>query len=123
MVSIDERIKAELEKDDGELAGQLSDTRGINDMVWDAYRTGPRRWLTLIGITMFALTGVLIYLIVKFVGAGDAHDAVFWGVWMVMTLMTILGMELWSWMQVNRVATMREIRMIALALKREQEND
>lgn len=123
MVSIDERIKAELEKDDAEMRATTEDAKGLNDMVWDAYRSGPRKWLTLAGIAMFALTGVLIYLLVQFVGAETATGKLDWGVWSILTFMVIIGLELWSWMQVNRVATMREIRTMALMLKQDRDTD
>lgn len=117
MASIDERIKAELENSEGDFATEFTDTKGLNDMVWDAYKSGPRRWLTFTGVAMCLLSVVLVYLLVKFVGADVAVDKVYWGVWSVLTLMVILGLELWSWMQVNRFATMREIKQMEASIR------
>lgn len=123
MPSIDDRIKAELEKDDSLLADTISDSKGLNDMVWDAYRSGPKGWLTFMGISMVGLTGILIYLLVKFTGAADIDGKITYGLWAILTAMLLIGMELWSWMQVNRFATMREIKQMELGIRELLEKD
>lgn len=118
MTSIDERIKQELESEETALDMDFADSKGLNDMVWDAYRAGPKRWMTLVGVIMVLLTGVLIYLLYRFVQAEVVLDKVEWGVWSVIAIITIIALELWSWMQVNRVSTMREIKQMELSIRR-----
>jgi hypothetical protein len=117
MPSIDERIREELEKDDSELASSIADSKGLNAMVWDAYRSGPRGWLTVMGVLMAAFTGVLIYLLVKFTGTDVVADKITYALWAILTAILVVGMELWSWMQVNRFSTMREIKQMEISIK------
>jgi hypothetical protein len=123
MPSIDDRIKAELEKDDSLLKDTIGDSQGLNDMVWEAYKSGPRTWLTIMGVGMAVLTVVLIYLLVKFTGATDIADKLTYGLWAILSALLVIGMELWSWMQVNRFSTMREIKQMELAILSKLEKD
>ena len=123
MPSIDERIKAELEKDDKQLAESISDSKGLNAMVWDAYRSGPRGWLTIVGVLMAVFTGVLIYLLVKFTGSDDIADKLTYGLWAILSAIMVIGLELWSWMQVNRFSTMKEIKQMEFSIKRMLEKE
>mgnify|MGYP000462158838 CR=1 FL=1 len=118
MVSIDERIKAELERDSARLDEIFTDTGGLNTMVWDAFRGGLRGWMWAVATVTVLLFVLLAFLLYQFVMADTVIDKISWGVWSIVTLMSAMGFELWSWMQINRVATRREIKQMELALRK-----
>jgi len=117
MASIDERIKAELERDSERLDKILADNSALNSMVWDAFKGGLRGWMWVVATTTTVLGILLIYLIYKFVGAETVMSQINWGVWSILTCIAVVGFELWSWMQINRVATRREIKKMELAFR------
>lgn len=118
MPSIDERIKAELERDEAQMDTALGDSKGLNDMVWDAFRAGPRRWLVVVASLTAVFSLVLIYLLVKFSYADTVADQIFWGVWSILAAIAVITFELWSWMQINRVSLRREIKQLELGVQR-----
>jgi Na+/melibiose symporter-like transporter len=117
MPSIDERIKAELERDNMRLDEALTDNTGLNAMVWDAFRGGLRGWMWVVAITTGLLAVLLVYLLVQFAGSVTVAEQISWGVWSILTGVAVVGFELWCWMQINRVATRREIKQMELSLK------
>jgi len=118
MASIDERIKAELERDNEALDSVLDDTDHLDAMVMRAFSSGIKRWLWPIFIITGLLTAALIVLLVKFTGAATVPDQIYWGVWAILAGITVVCFELWAWMQINRIAIRREIKLLELAVRK-----
>lgn len=117
MNSIDERIKRELEAESLDVDQIIGETGDLNEMFIAALKgsTGGVMKLVLGIITVVAV--VLAYCIWQFVVATDVSGQVFWGVWSVLAGVTMIGFEIWAWMEINRSSTMRAITRLELAIR------
>jgi len=119
MASIDERIKAELEQGDNALGALLAnDNDDMQSMVMQAFSGGIKRWLWPMAVITLALFIALVFLLVKFTGAATVTDQILWGVWAILSGITVVCFELWAWMQINRISTRHEIKLLELAVRK-----
>jgi len=117
MNSIDERIKRELEAESLDVDQIIGETGDVNQMFRDALRgsTGGTVKIVIGLATSFFL--VAVYCVWEFLGAASVQDQVFWGVWSVLSGVTVISFELWAWMEINRASTMRGITRLELAIR------
>ena len=113
MTSIDERIKRELESDPSLITG----AEPVSDMVLDAFKGRIGRYMVFAVLMAMALTAVFIWTVVELYTAETTKDAIIWGMWAVVSGFTVLFFELWSWMQINRVALKRDIKELELTIR------
>ncbi len=118
MASIDERIRRELQEEIEVLASETSDGAVLPTLVSQAFK-GPLRKLIPIALT-FAVTfaGLLVWSIVEFVIATELLVAFKWGVWAVLSALGLVLIELFTWMQINRVSTRREIKLLEVSVRK-----
>jgi len=122
MVSIDERIKRELEETNAELADVMDDKALMSDMVTDAFKGSVGRMMIVALSISILLTVVFVWSVVEFVTADTIQDSIFWAVWTILSAVVVMVFELWAWMQINRVSLRREIKQIELSLRHAIEN-
>lgn len=117
MNSIDERIKRELEAESLDIDKIIGETGDLNEMFRATLKgsTGTEVKVVL-AITMLALAG-LVTCIWQFWTASNISDQIFWGVWSLLAGVTMIGFEIWAWMEINRASTMRAITRLELAIR------
>ncbi len=117
MSSIDERIKRELEAESLDIYKIIGETGDLTEMFHATLKgsTGTEVKIVL-GITMLALVG-LVACIWQFWTATDISGQIFWGVWSLLSGITMLSFEIWAWMEINRASTMRAITRLELAIR------
>lgn len=116
MNNIDDLIKHELEKETSEVDELLAREGGLPDMVAAAFKGSLRRWVWLMGFVTLVFTGLLVWTGYEFYMATTVDDRVFWGVWFIVNLVVQSSLKKWSWMEMNRASTMREIKRLELAI-------
>lgn len=117
MNSIDERIKRELEAESLEVDKIVGETGDINEMFRAALK-GSTGGVVKLVIALATVTGLIVaYCLWQFVGAADVSDQIFWGVWSILSGVTMIGFEIWAWMEINRSATQRAIARLELAIR------
>lgn len=116
MTSIDERIKAELEREGAELDAVITDDT-MPSMIAMAYKGSMRRWMWFVSTVTTVLGVVAVWLLFKFTGATGVEDRLYWGVWAILAVIVMLAFEMWAWMQVGRVAMKRDIQQLQLDMR------
>lgn len=116
MNDIDDLIKKELEKETSEVDELLSREGGMPDMVAAAFKGSMRRWVWLMGVVTLVFTVLLVWCGYEFYIATTVDDRVYWGVWFIVSLTVQAALKKWSWMEMNRASTMREIKRLELAI-------
>lgn len=114
MTTIDERIKTALEQDTKELDTLLANEGGLPDMISTSFKGGMRRWMVLVWIVTFIVTVLMFWCIYNFVMAGE--DNIFWGFCSLGLMMMQIALKQWTWLEMNRATTMREIKRLELVI-------
>lgn len=117
MNSIDERIKRELEAESLDVDKIVGENGDINEM-FQAALQGSTGGVVKIVIGLATLTGLVVaFCLWQFVGAEAVSDQIFWAVWSILSGVTMIGFEIWAWMEINRAATQRAITRLELAIR------
>ena len=116
MTSIDERIKRELEREGSELESRFPD-ESIPSLVSASFKGAMRSWMWFVGGCTTVLGAVTVWTGVEFVSATGLEDKLVWGVWLLLAIILTSFFEMWCWMQVNRLATKREIERLDIVIR------
>ncbi|MEX0297832.1 MAG: DUF6768 family protein [Kordiimonas sp.] len=116
MNDIDDLIKRELEKETSEIDELMVREGGLPDMVSAAFKGSMRRWVWLMSVVTLVFTALLVWCGYEFYIAQSVDDRVFWGVWFIVTAIVQTSLKKWSWMEMNRSSTMREVKRLELAI-------
>lgn len=116
MSDIDNRIKAELEKDTAAIDALLAEDGGMPDMVAAAFKGSMRRWVWVTSVVTVLATAVMVWCGFEFYNAETPDTRIFWGVWFIASAMAQVAMKQWQWMEMNRASLMREIKRLELAV-------
>ena len=118
MVTIDERIKEELERESVQLDELLAENRPVFAMLADAYKGGLRLSMMFVSIVTGGLILTAIFLYYRWLSATDLSSQLNWAVWSILATISIVGFELWAWMEIGRNATRRDIKQLELTIRR-----
>ncbi len=106
MVSIDERIRQELEQQNGVLDELFPET------AVEAFKGRLKVAVIFVSVIGIVLCGTIAWCITELVAAETVLDAVKWGVWVLFSSLIAILVELWAWIQISRVATRSEIKQM-----------
>lgn len=116
MSELDDKIKAELERETSEIDALLAKEGGLPDLVSAAWHGGLRRWIWVATFFVFVITGFLVWTGYEFFTATNTDDRVFWGFCMLLSLAPQVALKQWQWLEMGRSSTMREIKRLELAV-------
>ncbi len=117
MTSIDDRIKDALKEDSAAIDELLAKEGGLPDMIAGSFKGGMRRWMTLMYVIIMVVTGFMVWSIYNFFTVG-AVDQVFWGFCSLGLIAMQIAMKQWTWMEMNRTSTSKEIMRLELVIAR-----
>lgn len=117
MNSIDERIKKALEDENLELDEIIGDQGGAPKMLHNALNGNMGRAVRIVLVLAGLVFIGLIYDVWRFWTAATVEDQIFWGVWAVLSGIVLIGLELWTWMEMNRASSVRAITRVELAIR------
>ncbi|MFY0604207.1 MAG: hypothetical protein JXQ93_09665 [Flavobacteriaceae bacterium] len=110
---IDQLIKETLTKEEAKFYEELNE-EGLFGMVRSLFK-GKLKWIIVLMITVnFIILGFLIYAIIQFFNATEIVELIKWACASFVGLMMISMLKLFSWMQMNKNAMMREIKRLEL---------
>lgn len=116
MNSLDEKIKQELERETAEIDKLLENEGGLPDLVSAMFKGGMRRWLWILGFFSIVWFSLAVWSGINFFNAETTDDRVVWGGWMLLGAMGVTALKSWSWMEMNRASTIREIKRLEIAI-------
>lgn len=108
MSSIDDRIR--------EALGEPVDTSDLRTMVGDAFK-GRMRWLNV--FTVFwslVIFAIGLYATHRFFVAPDTRAQLRWGLGVLFCLQVVGLMKVWAWMQLEKVALLREVKRLEVRI-------
>ncbi|MDT8428426.1 MAG: DUF6768 family protein [Pseudomonadales bacterium] len=117
-MGIDDRIKKELENEAKDIDELLIDKQGIVGLGMDAFRGGLRQWMILATVVIFLVSAAMLWSAYRFYLAENIDERIFWGVWFIISLTAQAALKQWAWMEARRIATLREIKRVEIAVER-----
>lgn len=122
MNSIDERIKKALQEENLELDEIIGSEGGAPAMLGNALKGNMGRAVRVVLVLAGIVFIGLLYDVWRFWTAVTVEDQVFWGVWAVLSGIALIGLELWTWMEMNRASSVRAITRVELAIREKGAN-
>ncbi|MBD1584231.1 DUF6768 family protein [Pseudoalteromonas sp. S16_S37] len=109
-MNIDDKIKASLVAEQQHLDTIISHDKGLFNRLTDIYQGSMRIWVIVSSIAALIITVGFVYAGYQFCIATTVTLQVFWGVWFIVGLMSQIAIKLWLFMEMNRVALLKEIK-------------
>lgn len=118
-MNIDLKIRKELESESEEIDGILSEDQGVFSLVRGSYRNGLGRWMAVVYVVIFVVSGLMAWSGYEFFVSAASQDArIFWGFCFAFTLMAQIALKQWAWMEMNRSSVLREIKRLEISVAR-----
>ncbi|MCZ6871626.1 MAG: hypothetical protein O7G84_19180 [Gammaproteobacteria bacterium] len=115
-MNIDERIKRELESTAAEIDRIIIQDDGLFEKLTGIFE-GSHRFLEAVAVFYTFVFAVAAFISAYFFyTAGGLEQQLFWGVVFLTTLLVSATIKLWTFMQMNKVSTLREIKRVELAI-------
>lgn len=113
MEEIDELIKETLTKEEAEFYDSL-DEQNLFEMVGGLFKTKNRWLIILMNVVQVISFGLFIYCLVQFFDTEKTNEIIKWGAGGFMFLLMSSYLKLFSWMQMNKNALLREMKRLEL---------
>ncbi|MEQ8770882.1 MAG: hypothetical protein RIB60_10300 [Phycisphaerales bacterium] len=118
MSKLDDKIREALSAEDAELFGEVGSEPSLPMLVLESF-SGKHRWLNraavLVGVAMMA---ALVYCTVQFFGTPEVGERLAWALGVGFFTLMVLGIKIWHWMELERLAVTREIKRVELQIAR-----
>ena len=118
MSDLDKAIREGYSDEDAELMQRLAADPSLTRQVLSAFQ-GPFGALNVLSV--FVTLALVIggaYCVWRFVGAADVRNMLVWGGGAALALSAVSMIKLWFWMELQRNATVREIKRLELQVSR-----
>lgn len=117
-MNLDEKITKVLNQESQEVDHLMLEEPGVIGMLKASFKGGMRFWFVLVYI--FGLLAFLAFIWsgYQFWHATETNDAVFWGIAIVVALQVQMSLKMWSFMEMNRISVMREVKRIEILLSK-----
>ena len=113
MEDIDQLIKDTLTEDEAKFYAEL-DEQNVLQMLEGVY-SGKNKWLMiLMNIVQVAFFVLFIYCVIKFFVVEETNDLIRWGIFGSVALFAQSMLKLFTWMQMDKNAIIREIKRLEL---------
>jgi len=115
MEEIDELIKKSLTKEEAVFYDSLEE-QNLIEMLGGLFNT-KNRWLIILMNIVQAISFILfIYCLVQFLGTEETNELIKWGAGGFVFLLMSSYLKLFSWMQMDKNALLREMKRLELQL-------
>ncbi|MEX0297833.1 MAG: DUF6768 family protein [Kordiimonas sp.] len=116
MNDVDDLIRHELARDSAEINEFLAPHSGMLGMVLGAFKGSLGPWVWLITIVNMIAAGFMFWTAYHFLYAVGLDDRMYWGIWLIVTVLIGTSLKYWWWMEMNRVSIKREVTRLELAV-------
>ena len=114
--NIDALIKQALTEEESEYLEKLSKEQNIFEELLTSFQ-GSRRWLSVyVFIIILIFFAISIYSLVQFVSVEDVRQMLVWGAAMGGSLLMVMALKIWYWMQMDKNSLTREIKRLELQI-------
>jgi len=113
MEDIDRLIKETLNEEEAKFYDDLEE-QNLLQMVFGIF-SGKNSWLVIVmSIVQVVFFGLFIYCAIQFFHVEQTNDLIRWGVFGTLSLMGSSMLKVFSWMQMDKKAIIREIKRLEL---------
>ncbi|MBT8336901.1 MAG: hypothetical protein KJO11_09875 [Gemmatimonadetes bacterium] len=116
MTDIDDRIRQALSAEDRALMDAFGDEQTIFDLIGRSFRGRMKALMVIAWVAMFAMFAFAVLSAVQLLAAPDVDSRINWAVALVVSTQFLLGMKMWYFLELNRLATARDIRRLELRM-------
>lgn len=113
MEEIDRLIKETLTQEEAKFYDEL-DEQSLLEMVAGLFKTRNRWLMILMNIVQVISFGLFIYCVVQFVHANDTNELIRWTAAGGFCIMISTFLKLFSWLQMDKNAIIRELKRLEL---------
>jgi hypothetical protein len=118
MSDLDKAIREGYSAEDAELMQRLAADPSMMRQVLNAFQ-GPFGAVNILGMLVtLALLVSGAYCVWRFVDAAEVREMLIWGGGAAVTLCAVSMIKVWFWMELQRNATVREIKRLELQVSR-----
>jgi hypothetical protein len=118
MSDLDKAIREGYSAEDAELMQRLANDPSMVRQILNVFQ-GPFGGWNLLGVVFsLALLAGLAYCVWRFAGATEIRDMLIWGGGAGIAVLAQSMLKLWFWMEMQRNATVREIKRLELQVSR-----
>lgn len=115
-MNLDEKITKVLNQESQAVDHLMLEEPGVFGMLRASFKGGMRFWFVLVYIFGFLAFLTFIWAGYQFWYATETNEAIFWGVVLVVVLQVQTSLKMWSFMEMNRISVMREVKRIEIQL-------
>jgi hypothetical protein len=115
MEEIDDLIKETLTKEEATFYDSL-DEQNLFEMVGGLFKTKQRWLIILMNIVQVISFGLFIYCLIYFFEVEETNELIKWGAGGFLFLLMSTFMKLFSWMQMDKYAILREMKRLELQI-------
>jgi hypothetical protein len=113
MEDIDKLIKETLKEEEAKFFDDLEE-QNLLQMVRGIF-SGKNSWLVIVmSIVQVVFFGFFIYCAIQFFNVVQTNDLIKWGIFGTLSLMASSMLKIFSWMQMDKKAIIREIKRLEL---------
>jgi len=113
MEEIDRLIKESLSQEEAKFYDEL-DEQSLLEMVTGLFKTRHRWIMIMMNIVTLISLLLFVYCVVQFFDAVETNELIKWAVGGVIALMTVSMLKIFSWMQMDKNAILRELKRLEL---------
>lgn len=116
MNDLDEKIREALRKEDRKLFRELAAEPSLRQMMGDVFRSRMRFWAGMVMgyILIFVIIGV--YCLVELFNTDHTREQIIFATGFLLSMLFVLGLKIWWWMEMNKNVVLREIKKVELQL-------
>ncbi len=115
MEEIDELIKESLTKEEAAFYDSL-DEQNLLEMVGGLFKAKLRWLIILMNIVQVISFGLFVFCLIKFLGTDNTNELIKWGAGGFVFLLMSSYLKLFSWMQMDKNALLREMKRLELQI-------
>jgi len=117
-MNLDDKIKQALKMEEQEVEQILQEDQGLFAQLAAVFKGNMKGW-NLFGLVLATVTAIIMfYSGYQFFINETLDERAFWGVILVVSWTGNMGLKIYFWLEMNKNATVREIKRVELAVSR-----
>lgn len=115
-MDLDQRISKLLDEESNQVDTLMLTEPGVFGMLKATFKGAMRFWMILVYAVGLLAFLVLLWSGYQFFNAEETNELVFWGVILVISLQVQNALKMWTFMEMNRISIMREVKRVEIQL-------
>lgn len=117
MTNIDQEIRKALMEGQSDEIQELGQEQNLWEMTMRAFQ-GRNRWNAILGVIGgIIVMAVGIYALIHFIDSTDSREIAIYGALFIFSLVSLIAMKLWFWLEMSRLSIIREILRLELRIQ------